>query len=122
MRNGVGWATTNARLALAELELGLGHPREAIAHFEQFIVTPTPPIAMTAVPDLIDAATRAGDPERATAALERFAAWAPISRARSVHGMLARSRAILAEGDEAAALFQEALELHARETLSLIHI
>ena len=26
VRNGVGWATTNARLALAELELGLGRP------------------------------------------------------------------------------------------------
>jgi DNA-binding CsgD family transcriptional regulator len=117
VRNGVGWATTNARLALAELELGLGNPREAIAHFEQIVVTPVPPIVMTAVPDLIDAAVRAGEPERATAALERFAAWAPISRARSVHGMLARCRATLAEGDEAAPLFQEALELHARETL-----
>ncbi len=116
VRNGIGWATTNARLALAELELGLGNPREAIAHFEQIVVTPTPPIVMTAVPDLIDAAVRAGDVERARAALERFAAWAPISRARSVHGMLARSRAILAESDEAEPLFQEALELHARET------
>ena len=34
-RNGIGWATKNARLALAELELGLGNPREAIAHFDQ---------------------------------------------------------------------------------------
>ena len=48
VRNGIGWATTNARLALAELELGLGNPREAIAHFEQIVVTPTPPIVMTA--------------------------------------------------------------------------
>lgn len=116
VRNGVGWATTNARLALAELELGLGNPREAIAHFEQIVITPTPPIVMTAIPDLIDAAVRAGDLQRATAALERFAAWAPISRARSVHGMLARCRAILAEGDEAGPLFRQALELHARET------
>jgi DNA-binding CsgD family transcriptional regulator len=116
VRNGIGWATTNARLALAELELGLGDPREAIAHFEQIVVTPAPPAVMTAAPDLIDAALRAGDPERAAEALERFAAWAPISRARSVHGMLARCRATLAEGDEAAPLFEEALELHARET------
>jgi DNA-binding CsgD family transcriptional regulator len=116
VRNGVGWATTNARLALAEIEMGLGNPREAIAHFEQIVVTPTPPIVMTAVPDLIDAAVRAGDLARAGAALERFAAWAPVTRARSVHGMLARCRAILAEGDQAEALFGEALELHARET------
>ena len=116
VRNGVGWATTNARLALAELELGLGNPREAIAHFEPIVLTPVPPIVMTAVPDLIDAAVRAGEHERARTALERFAAWAPISRARSVHGMLARCRATLAEGDEAEPLFQEAIELHARET------
>jgi DNA-binding CsgD family transcriptional regulator len=116
VRNGVGWATTNARLALAELELGLGDPREAIAHFEQIVVTPAPPAVMTAAPDLIDAALRAGEPERAAEVLQRFAAWAPISRARSVHGMLARCRATLAEGDESARLFEEALELHARET------
>ena len=116
VRNGVGWATTNARLALAELELGLGNPREAIAHFEQIVITPVPPIVMTAVPDVIDAAVRAGEPERAAEALERFAAWVPISRARCVHGMLARCRAMLAEGDEAPPLFDEALELHARET------
>ena len=114
--NGIGWATTNARLALAELELGLGDPREAIAHFEQVVVTPDPPIVAMAAPDLIDAAVRAGDPERAMMALERFAAWAPVSRARFVHGALARCRAVLAEGDEAEPLFQEALELHASET------
>jgi DNA-binding CsgD family transcriptional regulator len=114
--NGIGWATTNARLALAELELGLGDPREAIAHFEQIRLTPVPPVVAMAIPDVIDAALRAGDPERAAAELERFAAWTPISRARFVHGVLARCRAMLAEGDEAEALFQEALELHARET------
>jgi DNA-binding CsgD family transcriptional regulator len=114
--NGVGWATTNARLALAELELGLGHPREALAHFEQIVATPGPPIVAMAAPDVIDAAVRAGEPERATMALGRFAAWTPVSRARFVHGALARCRAILAEGDEAEPLFQDALELHARET------
>jgi DNA-binding CsgD family transcriptional regulator len=108
VRNGVGWATTNARLALAELELGLGNPREALAHFDQIVITPVPPIVMTAVPDAIDAAVRAGEPARATEALERFAAWVPISRARSVRGMLARCRATLAEGDEAADLFESA--------------
>jgi DNA-binding CsgD family transcriptional regulator len=114
--NGIGWATTNARLALGELELGLGDPREAIAHFEQIALTPVPPIVAMAIPDLIDAAVRAGEAERAAAALKRFEAWAPISRARFVQGVLARSRAVLADGDEAELLFGEAIELHARET------
>jgi DNA-binding CsgD family transcriptional regulator len=113
--NGIGWATKNARLALAELELGLGNPREAIAHFEQIDPTPVPPLVAMATPDLIDAALRLGEPERAAAALERFAGWAPISRGPFVHGMLVRCRAILAEDDEAEGLFQEALELHAHD-------
>jgi DNA-binding CsgD family transcriptional regulator len=112
--NGIGWATKNARLALAELELGLGNPREAIAHFDQIDATPVPPLLAMATPDLIDAALRVGEPERAAAALARFAAWAPINRGPFVQGVLARCRAILAdEQEEADGLFGEALELQA---------
>jgi DNA-binding CsgD family transcriptional regulator len=111
--NGIGWATKNARLALAELELGLGNPREALAHFDQIDPTPVPPLVAMATPDLVDAALRAGEVERAAAATELFAEWAPVSRAPHVHGMVARCRAILAEdGAEADALFAEALALH----------
>src|SRR5207247_7872815 len=45
---GVGWAMINARLALAELELGLGNAREAIEHFDQLDPTLFPPMAITA--------------------------------------------------------------------------
>jgi DNA-binding CsgD family transcriptional regulator len=111
--NGIGWATRNARLALAELELGLGNPREALAHFDQIDPTPVPPLVAMATPDLVDAALRAGEVERAAAATARFAEWAPVSRAPHVHGMVARCHAILAEdGAEADALFAEALALH----------
>ena len=114
--NGIGWATKNARLALAELELGLGHPREALAHFEQIDPTPVPPLVTMATPDFVDAALRAGEVQRAAAAAERFAAWAPVSRAPFVHGMVARCRAVLAEDPgEAEACFQLALALHARD-------
>jgi DNA-binding CsgD family transcriptional regulator len=111
--NGIGWATKNARLALAELELGLGNPREAIAHFEQIDPSPVPPLVAMATPDLVDAAIRAGEEDRAAAAADRFAEWAPVSRAPFVHGMVARCRAALAEDpDEAEGLFREARELH----------
>jgi DNA-binding CsgD family transcriptional regulator len=113
--NGIGWATKNARLALAELELGLGNAKEALFHFDQIDPTPVPPLMAMATPDHVDAALRAGDPERAVAATQRFAEWAPVSRAPFVHGMVARCRAILAEGDEAEALFAEALALHGRD-------
>jgi DNA-binding CsgD family transcriptional regulator len=115
--NGIGWATKNARLALAELELGLGNPRAAIDHFEQLDPTPVPPLVVMATPDLVDAALRAGLRERAAVAAQHFAAWAPVSRAPFVHGMVARCRALLAEdGDEAERLFHEALALHDQDT------
>ena len=104
------------RSALAELELGLDNPHEAIAHFEQIVVTPAPPAVMTAAPDLIDAALRAGEPERAAEVLQRFAAWARVSRAPFVQGMVARCRAVVAEdADEAEERFREALALHGRD-------
>jgi DNA-binding CsgD family transcriptional regulator len=111
---GVGWAAINARLALAELELGLGNAREAIEHFDQLRRGPFPPVAAMATPDYVDAALRLGDGERAAAALERLATWAPINDGPTVQGLLVRCRAVLAEdGDEADRLFAEALELQA---------
>jgi DNA-binding CsgD family transcriptional regulator len=69
-----------------------------------------------ATPDLVDAALRAGERDRAVAAAQAFADWAPVSRAPYVHGMLARCRAVLAEdADEADGLFRQALELHAND-------
>jgi DNA-binding CsgD family transcriptional regulator len=112
--NGVGWATINARLGLAELELGLGNAREALEQLEQLDPTPLPPMATIATPDYIDAALRLGETERAAAAVERFAAWAPINEGPLIQGMLARCRAIVADDpEEADGLFAEALALHA---------
>jgi DNA-binding CsgD family transcriptional regulator len=111
--NGVGWATYVARVALAELELGLGNPREAIEHLEQLDWSPFPPTAALATPDYVDAALRLGEHERATAWVERFSLWAPVSPGPLVPGMLARCRAMLtADGEAADRLFSEALEHH----------
>jgi DNA-binding CsgD family transcriptional regulator len=113
---GLNYATEQARLALAELELRLGNAREAIDHFEQLDQCPIPPVALMTTPDLIDACLRAGEPERAHAALERFEAWMPVTDSSLVTGMAMRSRAILAEDpDEADALFRAALEAHGRD-------
>jgi DNA-binding CsgD family transcriptional regulator len=112
--NGVGWAMLLARLALAELELGLGNAREAVEHLDQLDPSPFPPLAAMATPDYVDAALRLGEPERAASALERFAAWAPVNEGPLVQGMLARCRAVLtADGDAADRLFAEAIALHA---------
>jgi DNA-binding CsgD family transcriptional regulator len=110
---GLVWVSEQARLAVAELELALGNAAEALEHFEQLDPAPMPPVAPLAAPDVIDAALRLGDIGRAQAALDYLTAWAPVTRAPVVKGMLWRCRGLLAEdADEADRLFREALEHH----------
>jgi DNA-binding CsgD family transcriptional regulator len=119
LAGGLGWASQEARLALAELELGLGNLREAIERLEELDPSEPAPVAELATPEVTDAALRLGEPEGARAALERFEAWAPVSDAPLVAGLLARCRAILSEdADDIERLFEEALELHGREGLA----
>jgi len=113
LATGVGWATGEAHLALGLLELGLGNAREAIEHLEQMDPGPFPPTTALATPEFIDAALRLGEPERARLALERFEAWAAVSRTPLVAGMLARCRAIMSDdAEQADLLFRDALRHH----------
>jgi DNA-binding CsgD family transcriptional regulator len=113
LATGVGWATGEGHLALGLLELGLGNAREAIEHLEQMDPGPFPPTTVLATPEFIDLALRLGEPERAQLALERFEAWAPVSRTALVAGMLARCRAVMAvDAEEADLRFREALSHH----------
>jgi DNA-binding CsgD family transcriptional regulator len=110
---GVGWAPSQVHLALGTLELQLGNAAEAIEHFQQMDPGPLPPTALLATPEFIDAALRLGEPRLAALALDRFAAWAPVSATPLVNGMLARCRGMLADNDqEADGLFAEALRHH----------
>jgi DNA-binding CsgD family transcriptional regulator len=113
LASGVDWAVSEANLALAELELGLGNAAGALEHYDQIHAGPIPPEAIVATPGIIDAALRLGRPERAALALDRLAAWAPISRTPLVDGMLARCRAVMtADQQQADDLFAEALGHH----------
>jgi DNA-binding CsgD family transcriptional regulator len=116
--NGVGWAVTQARVALGELELGLGRYREAVEQFDQIEPTPFPPILLLSTPDLIEALLRLDEHDRASEALAALELWAPISRSPATQGSLARSRALLAEEPaEIEARFEEALSHHAQAPL-----
>ena len=117
---GIGSAASEAHLALGELELGLGNAAGAIEQFEQIDPGLFPPTFLLATPELIDAALRLGEPERARVALERFAAWAPVSRTPLVDGMLARCRAVMTtDQGRADELFTEALRHHDHRVTSL---
>jgi DNA-binding CsgD family transcriptional regulator len=119
LAKGLGWATVHAHLARAELELGVGNLREALAHYDQINPHDLIPALPVSTPEIMDAALRLDEPERARAALEHFESWAPVSDAPLMKGLLARCRAVIAEdGDEAKRLFEDALEHHGRAGLA----
>ena len=62
------------------------------------------------LPDLIEAAARAGDAAAGTAALERLADRAAVNGTHLELGLLARSQALMAPGTEAEPLYREAID------------
>ncbi len=76
-------------------------------------------VALVAVPDFVEAALRAGRRDAARPALDRFSAWAASVKSHWPQPVAARSRALLADGADAAALFEEALRLHEERPIPL---
>jgi len=62
------------------------------------------------LPELVEAATRSGAPEVAAAAASRLEEHARAAGTDWALGMLARTRALVAEGDAADSLYREAIE------------
>ncbi len=96
--------------ALGLLELGLGRPTDALQH----LLTLTgagghPGILLWATPDLVEAAVRAGQPDRCSAVLERFGAWATGSGLPLPAAALARCKGLLADAEVAVEQFDAAL-------------
>jgi DNA-binding CsgD family transcriptional regulator len=103
------------RRALGQMALACGQPEEAIGHLEALWALNASShraIAVAVIPDLVEAAVRAGRLELGTVWLGRLLKLEqgtfPEARA-----LVIRSRALLASADEADALFQEALRAHA---------
>jgi DNA-binding CsgD family transcriptional regulator len=90
---------------------GLGRYDEALAAAERAAEDPrglgTP---MWLLADLVEAAARTGEPERATGALERLAEIAAANGTDWSLGLLARSTALLGEGQAADRLYREAID------------
>ncbi len=93
------------------LSNGLGHYDHALAAAAQATAYPAElgPRQWGLV-ELIEAAARAGAPERGTGALERLAESTSVSGTDWALGIEARSRALLSEGQAAGRLYREAIE------------
>jgi DNA-binding CsgD family transcriptional regulator len=111
-RRGEGGALAVADYARAVLCNGLGRYAEALtaaAAADAFDVDGFTIYAQV-LPELIEAAVRAGHAERAAGALRRFAAMTEASGTDWGAGLRARCRALLSPDDAAEPLYQEAIE------------
>ncbi|MET8824640.1 AAA family ATPase [Streptomyces sp. NPDC004610] len=109
---------TYAQWTAAVLHNGLGHYDDALSAATRAADgTPERFTALWALPELIEAAVRAGAPERATAPMARLAASTRAGGTDAGLGIEARCRALLSEGEQAERRYQEAVDRLARSPL-----
>ena len=127
LRRGEGLWLRSDDWTLAARYSALGRYQEALAAAERAAANPH---GLGAAPwelaDVIEAAVRSGQPERAAESLEQLAEIAEANGSQFGLALLARSRALLTEGDAAEPLYREALERLAgtrvRLTLARAHL
>jgi DNA-binding CsgD family transcriptional regulator len=106
---GMGW--TLVHNAVAVLCNGLGRYEDALDAAGRAAEHPQElGFAALVLPELVEAAARCGQTERAVAALERLATGAEAAGTDWALGLEARCRALLSEGDEAEALHRQAID------------
>ena len=116
---GQGVAVQVGRWAFAVMCNGLGRYDEAVAAARDASYDGLELVAVSAwaAVELLEAATRSDDPEVADIALERIVAATAFCRTDSAKGILARSRALVSEGEAADALYREAIDRLGRTRL-----
>ena len=108
---GEGQWLTAAYWATAMLSNGLGRYDEALAAAGKGSEYPGElGLASWSMAELIEAAARTGQPERAANALQRLSEGTSASGSDWALGIEARSRALLSEGESAERLYREAIE------------
>jgi DNA-binding CsgD family transcriptional regulator len=99
---------------LGVLEISLGNYDAAVGCLEPAYADDTPLVGTLALPDLVEAAARAGRRDLADRVLQRLADRATASGTPLALGLLARSQALLADPDEAQPKYEEAVALLGR--------
>jgi DNA-binding CsgD family transcriptional regulator len=100
--------------ALGLLDLGRGHPDTALVQLETIWQGPRRfhASALQSAPDLVEAAVRVGQPDRAAEPLARFSDWARRASVPALEALTERCRALLEAGEEAEQHYLAALKLH----------
>jgi len=120
LEHGLGPQSSIAHWAVGLLHLGLGRWEAAATQLEA-VSSPAPGtghsfVALWALPDLVEAAVRAGYPDVAESAATRFAGYAPEGAPDWELALVARCRALITRPPEAKErLLSEALILHERD-------
>ena len=115
---GMGWAIIQN--AAAVLYNGLGRYEDALTAAGRAAEYPAElGFATLVLPELVEAAVRTGQSDRAAAALLRLTAGAEASGTDWGLGMVARCRALLSEGQEAEGLYREAVERLGRTRMDM---
>jgi DNA-binding CsgD family transcriptional regulator len=107
IRQGLGAGVSVAQSALAILELGLGRYEAALACALNVYRDDPPDLGTHVLPDLVEAAARTREPGIARSALDRLSERALASGTELALGLLARSRALLADDGEAEGFYLE---------------
>jgi len=100
--------------ALGLLDLGRGHPDTALVQLEMIWQRPARyhGSALLSAPDLVEAAVRLGQPDRAAEPLARFSDWVQRAGLPALEALAERCRALLEAGEEAERHYLTALKLH----------
>jgi DNA-binding CsgD family transcriptional regulator len=107
---GLGGRMSLVHHALCVLELGQGRYAAALSAAKEALRSPTFFAGVATLPELAEAAVRGGAVDAAAAAADRLEESAAAGGTEWGAGMLARTRALLAEGDRAESLYIEAIE------------
>jgi DNA-binding CsgD family transcriptional regulator len=99
---------------LGLLEIGLGNYGSAVECLDSAYIDDTPMVGTQALPDLVEAAARAGQRDLAELALQRLDDRAIATGTPLALGLLARSRALLSPPADARQEYEDALELLGR--------
>jgi DNA-binding CsgD family transcriptional regulator len=107
----LGTGITITRDAMTILELGLGRYEAGLSAGLQMCSADRPDLGTHVLSDLVEAGVRSGNRDAARSALDRLRERALASGTRLARGLLARSRALLADDADAEDLYREALDL-----------